>query len=39
MSLPADEHSMKKSSCALHRIITAVNVMTAILVGVSLPVS
>jgi hypothetical protein len=39
MSLPADKLSMKKSSCALRRIITAVNIMTAVLVGMSMPVS
>ena len=39
MSLPANHLSIKKSSCALHRIITAVNVTTAVLVGMSLPVS
>jgi hypothetical protein len=38
MSLPADKLSMKKSSRALHRIITAVNITTAVLVGMSLPV-
>jgi len=39
MSLPADKLSMKKSSYALYRIITAVNVTTAVSVGMSLPVS
>jgi hypothetical protein len=39
MSLPADKLSLQKSSCALHRIIRAVNVTTAVSVGMSLPVT